>query len=66
MYFPHIFLFTSATSGSSIDINAIAIFNNQLCINDKDITIIKIQLFVNNVVHSLSSQCLHKIICKKM
>ena len=42
MHFPHIFLFISATSRSSIDINAISIFNNQPCLNHKDITIIKI------------------------
>ena len=48
MHFTHIFLFT-VTSKSSIDINAISIFNNQQCVNHKDITIIKISLFVNNL-----------------
>ena len=47
MHFPHIFLFTSVTSRSSIDINVISIFNNQHYMYMK---IIKIQLFVNNVV----------------
>ena len=47
MHFPHIFLFTSVTSRSSIDINVISIFNNQHCMYMK---IIKIQFFVNNVV----------------
>ena len=41
------FLFT-VTSRSSIDINAISIFNNQQCMNT-DMKIIKIKLFVNNV-----------------
>ena len=41
MHFPHIFLFTSVTSRSSIDINATSIVNNQPCMNHKDIQIIK-------------------------
>ena len=49
MLFPHIFLFTSVISRSSIDIDAISIFNNQPCMNHKDMKIIKIKLFVNNV-----------------
>ena len=49
MQFPHIFLFTSVISKSSIDINVISIFNNQPCMNHKDMKIIKINLFVNNV-----------------
>ena len=48
MHFTHIFLFT-LTSKSSIDINAISIINNQQCMNHKDVKIIKIKLFVNNV-----------------
>ena len=48
MHFTYIFLFT-VTSKSSIDINAISIFNNQQCMNHKDIKFIKIQLFVNTV-----------------
>ena len=40
--FPYMFLFTSLTSRSSIDINAISIFNNQQCMNHKDMKIIKI------------------------
>ena len=36
-------------SKSSIDINAISIFNNQPCMNHNDMKIIKIKLFVNNV-----------------
>ena len=48
MHFTHIFLFT-LTSKSSIDINAIFIFNNQQCMNHKDMKIIKIKLFVNNL-----------------
>ena len=49
MHFPYIFIFTSITSRIFIDINAISIFNNQPCMNHKDITFIKIKLFVNNV-----------------
>ena len=49
MHFPHIFLFTSVTSRGSIDINVIAMFNNQPCMNLKDKKMIKIKLFVNNV-----------------
>ena len=49
MHFQHTFLFTSITSRSFIDINAIVIFNNQPCMNHKDMKIIKIKLFVNNV-----------------
>ena len=48
IHFTHIFLFT-VTSKSSIDINEISIFNNQQSMNHKDIIIIKIKLFVNNV-----------------
>ena len=36
----------------SIDINVISIFNNQPCMNHKDMNIIKINLFVNNVALS--------------
>ena len=55
------------TYKSYIDINAISIFNNQLCINHKDMKIIKNKIICKqcSTVHSLSSQCLHKIICKK-
>ena len=42
MHFPHIFLFTWVISKSSIDINAISIFNNQPCMNNTDMKIIKI------------------------
>ena len=48
MHFPHIFLITSVTSSSSIDVNPISIFNNTPCMNYKDMEIIK--LFVNNAV----------------
>ena len=52
MHFPHIFLFTSVTSKSSIDINAISIFNNQPCMNHEDMKIIKIKLFVlKNIIN---------------
>ena len=34
MHFLHIFLITSVASRSSIDINAISIFNNQQCIKN--------------------------------
>ena len=41
MHFPHIFLFKSVTSRSSIDSNAlISIFNNQPCMNYKNNNII--------------------------
>ena len=51
MNFPHIFLL-SVTSKSSIDINAIYLFNNQPCINHKDMKIIKIKLFVlTNIIN---------------
>ena len=49
MHFPQMFLFTLVTSRSIIDINTIAIFNIQPCMNHKEIQIIKIKLFVNNV-----------------
>ena len=49
MHFTHIFLFV-VTSKNSIDINAISIFNNQQSMNHKDMVIIKIKLFVNNLV----------------
>ena len=49
MHFPHIFLFALVTSRNSIDNNAIYIFNNKPCMNHKDVKIIKIKLFVNNV-----------------
>ena len=49
MHFPRIFLFTWVTSRSFIDINVICIFNNQPCMNHKDMYIIKIKLSVNNV-----------------
>ena len=57
MHFPHIFLFTSVTSKSSIDINAISIFNNQPCRtkrhdNYKNTIICK----QCGMFHSLSSQ----------
>ena len=45
MHFPHIFLFTSVT----IEVQVISIFNNQPCMNYKDMKIIKIKLFVYNV-----------------
>ena len=48
MHFTHIFIYT-VTSKSSIDINAISIFNNQQNMNHKDKKIINIKLFVNNV-----------------
>ena len=48
MHFTHIFLFT-IISNSSIDTYAISIFNNQQSMNHKDMIIIKIKLFVNNV-----------------
>ena len=44
MHFPHNFLFTSVTSRRSIDINTISIFNNQPCMNHKDMKIIKIKI----------------------
>ena len=47
--FSSISLFTSVIRKSSNDINAISIFNNQPCKNHKDMKIIKIKLFVNNV-----------------
>ena len=53
MHFPHIFLFTSVTSRSSIDINAISMFNNQPCMNHKDMKIIYKQC---GMFYSLSSQ----------
>ena len=67
MHFPHIFLFTSVTSKRSIDINAISIFNNQPCMNHKDMKIIKTKLCVNNVA-CLANVYLanaHTIICKQ-
>ena len=57
MHFTHIFLFT-VTNKSSIDINAISIFNNQQCMNHRH-EYLKNKIICKqcNMFHSLSSQC---------
>ena len=56
------------TYKSYIDINAISIFNNQPCINHKDMKIIKIKLFVNNVAQFTAylANAFIKLFVKKM